>query len=54
VGALVELFERVEEARRDAVLLVEGDGFLERGFSDEVAVREDLGEDARARLFLLG
>ena len=54
VGALVELFERVEEARRDAVLLVEGDGFLERGLGDEVAVRENLGEDARAGLFFLG
>lgn len=54
VRALVELLERVQEARADAVLLVERDGFLERRLGDEVAVRKNLGEDARARLLFLG
>jgi hypothetical protein len=53
VGALVEVLEGGDEAGRDVVLLVEGNGFLQALVGDQVAVREDLGEDARARLFLL-
>ena len=38
VGFGVERFEGGQEARGDAVLLVEGEGFLQAGFRDEVAV----------------
>lgn len=49
----IELVELGEEARRDAVLLVEVEGARDGGVADHVAVREVLGQDARARLLLL-
>ena len=53
VGARVQVLERGQEARRDLVLLVERQGLGQARVRDQVAVREDLGQDARAGLFLL-
>lgn len=50
----VEVGEGAREPRREAVLLVKGDGLLDRPVADHVPVREILGDDARARLVLLG
>ena len=53
VSARVEVLERGQEAGGDLVLLVEGEGFGEARVGDQVAVREDLGQDAGAGLFFL-
>lgn len=53
VVLLVEVLEGAEEAARDAVLGVKLDGALESGISDDVALGEVLGQDARAGLLLL-
>lgn len=49
----VELVQLREEARRDAVLLVEVERARDGGVADDVAVGQILGQDARARLLLL-
>ncbi|KAL2166482.1 hypothetical protein VTG60DRAFT_2719 [Thermothelomyces hinnuleus] len=53
VRPLVELAQRLDEARRDVVLLVERDRLLQALVGHQVAVRQYLGQDARARLLLL-
>lgn len=56
VGGMVlaiELVQLVEEFRGHAVLMVQLDGALDRGITDNVAMCQVLGDDARARLFLL-
>lgn len=50
----VEAGEGVEEAGRDAMLLVEVDGLFEAGVGDYVAMGKVLGQDAGAGLVLLG
>lgn len=49
----VEVVQRVPETRGEAVLLVEGDGLLDRMVADHVAVREVFGDYARAGLVFL-
>lgn len=53
VVLLVEVVQDGGEARGDAVLAVQSDGLLERLVAEDVAVRQVLGHDARARLVLL-
>lgn len=53
VVLLVEVLQGGGEARGEAVLLVQRDGLLDRLVADDVAVRQVLGDDARARLVLL-
>lgn len=50
----VEVLEGGGEAGGDAVLVVEGDGFLDGAVGEDVAVREVLGYDAGAGLVFLG
>lgn len=50
---LVQVLESAKETRRDAVLLVQLDGALDRGVTDHVAVCQILGQDASAGLHLL-
>lgn len=53
VGALIELLDGVDKLVGDTVLLVELDGCFETGIGDEVAMSEDLSEDAGAGLLFL-
>ena len=53
LGLAVEVGERLREAVRDAVLVVEVDRSVESLVAEDVAVGEVLGDDAGARLVLL-
>ena len=53
VVLLVEVLEGAKEAVGDAVLVIELEGALDRSITDDVAVGEVLGQNARTGLLLL-
>lgn len=54
VELLVEVGERGGESRGEPMLLVQGDGFLDRVVAHHISLGEVLGDDAGARLVFLG